>query len=85
MDDRAQELLQRFTDLANKDILHPSDWQRFYDLLVGVHSRHVPIDSEGVRDALWASMFSTDKARELAGFFIRGLDLLKRYDELRRN
>ena len=32
-----------FTNRANKDLLHPSDWERFYEFVNYCHSFHIKL------------------------------------------
>jgi len=83
MDTHTLERFQQFANAANKDILHPLDWQRFFDFIIHVHRTVQPPVQEGeLRDALTALRFPARNVDHLVSVYTHGVDLLRRYDEV---
>jgi len=68
---RAQKAFDSFVGLANKDGLHPLDWERFYRFARVCHVFHVKTNEEDVFRLLVHAEFSEQYARELATVFGR--------------
>ena len=80
MDTHTRERLQQFAGAANKDILHPLDWQRFFDFVIHVHRTVRPPVPEGeVKDALVvASRFPARNIDSLVSVYRRGDGIYQR-------
>ena len=85
MDDNTRKLLQGFSNSANKTTLHALDWSRYYDVIIALHAQGANVPKHEVKNNLWASTFSEATADRLSVVLGHGMELLKRYDEARRN
>jgi hypothetical protein len=74
---RASQRFQEFVDLANKQILHPLDWERFYYFIYACSSRSVKTTQEDMKEILLASGFSDEDSEDLANIFWHGVSLLR--------
>jgi hypothetical protein len=81
LDDESKALLDTFSAAANKDHLHPMDWQRFYSFVVDAHVRRVDAADRDVSSALWAQRFTEPQAVKLGSIYDHGREVLKLYDE----
>jgi hypothetical protein len=54
---RANQRFKEFVTLANKQILHPLDWQRFYYFIHACSSRNIKTTQEDVKELLLLSNF----------------------------
>lgn len=74
---RANERFKEFVALANKQILHPLDWKRFYYFIYACSSRSIKTTQEDVKELLLSSGFSDKYSEELANVFWHGVSLLR--------
>ncbi len=73
----AKIIFDRFTHKANKSMLHPFDWRRFYTFIKYCHSNKVKIHHDDIMRLLVEENFSEKKALYLADIFHHGIDMLK--------
>ncbi|MCF6269190.1 MAG: hypothetical protein L3J41_05750 [Melioribacteraceae bacterium] len=73
----AKIIFDVFINSANKQILHPLDWRRFYFFVKYCHSKKVKIYQEDIMRLLIAENFSEEKAEYLADIFHHGIEILK--------
>ena len=87
MDDYARSLLEQFAKAANLSngvaSLHPLDWDRFYEFIIHVYMRRLPIGGEDVISALFGYGVTSETASRLGGWFDRARKLLQLYDQRR--
>ena len=81
MDQRAQKLLQAFSQGVSNSHLLPEDWRRFFDLAVHVHRHEVFMTGQQVRLYLAACGFSAEVSSRLGATFELFGQLLNRYDQ----
>jgi hypothetical protein len=74
---RANQRFKEFVALANKQILHPLDWKRFYYFIYACSSRNVKTTQEDVKELLLSSGFSDENSDELANVFWHGVSILR--------
>jgi hypothetical protein len=74
----ARAKFNSFVNLANKSILHPLDWQRFYFFIGHCHATWVHCDPSELRCLLVHAGFSEESAKKLAEVYDHGRRLLKR-------
>jgi hypothetical protein len=74
---RANQRFKEFVTLANKQILHPYDWERFYYFIYACSSRNVKVIQEDVEELLLSSGFSEQNSEEIANVFWHGVSLLR--------
>jgi len=74
----AKTVFDRFVNNANKTMLHPLDWGRFYSFIRYCHSNKVKIQYEDIMRLLVEESFSEKKAEYLADIFHHGIGLLKK-------
>lgn len=83
MDQKAKQLLDVFIGHAHKSMPHPQDMRRFFDFTIAVHLENLVASPEEVLDLTMQADFPKHIAVRFAMVFGHGLDLLKRYDEVR--
>ena len=83
MDPKAKELLDVFINNAHKSLPRPLDMGRFFDFMIAVHRENLAASPEEVLDLTMEADFPKHIAVRLAMLFGHGVDLLKRYDEVR--
>jgi hypothetical protein len=66
---KAKELFDQFAVLANKDMLHPLDWRRFYQFVWFFHARRVVISETDVEWLLIQAGFAKEQANDLADIY----------------
>ena len=74
---RANQRFNEFVTLANKRMLHPLDWKRFYFFIYACSSRSVKTTQEDVKEILLSSGFSDEDSENLANIFWHGVSLLR--------
>jgi hypothetical protein len=74
---RASERFNEFVVIANKQILHPLDWQRFYHFIYACSAKTIKTTQEDVKELLIQSDFSDEVAENLADIFWHGVSLLR--------
>jgi hypothetical protein len=67
------KLFQRFTVLANKSVLHPLDWRRFYKFVRDCRTRSRLSEDEMTR-LLMKEGFSEDYAQRISGIYVHLCD-----------
>lgn len=70
------KLFVQFINCANRSVLHPLDWRRFYRFIRFCHSRRVKLSRDCLRDLLIRGHFSKQKAADLAEIYLHGRRLL---------
>ena len=83
MDPKTKELLDVFINNAHKNLPHPQDMRRFFDFIIAVHRENLEASAESVLDLTMEADFPKHISVRLAMLFGHGVDLLKRYDEVR--
>ena len=76
MDEQTLEKLRLFISQANVDLLHPLDWERFYDFLLSAFKQWEALDHSLARRLLIEGGFPEEKAIELVELCERAKDLL---------
>jgi hypothetical protein len=74
---RANERFNEFIVMANKQILHPFDWKRFYNFIYACSPKNIKITQENVKELLVQCDFSEEVAEDLAKIFGHGVSLLR--------
>jgi hypothetical protein len=75
----AHERLHEFVALANRQQLHPLDWERFYDFIYVFSLTDRDATHQDVADLLRAAGFADHVVDRLAALFDHGVTLLRRY------
>jgi len=75
---KAHQVFRIFEVLANKDCLHPLDWQRFYNFIHHCFSHKVKISEDDVYRLLVSAGFTEQKADHISDIFHHGIRILKR-------
>lgn len=73
---KAQELFEKFALLADKNALHPNDWERYYKFIQFCSTYDVPLTQVDIRDLLIASGFSLEDADRISETYYHGRNLL---------
>jgi len=73
----AKTIFDVFVNSANKQILHPLDWRRFYIFIKYCYTKKVKIYREDIMRLLVNEKFSEEKAEHLADIFYHGIEILK--------
>jgi len=76
MNKQSLNRLRLFIKQANVDLLHPIDWERFYDFVLAALEEWDSFDHDMVRRLLVEGGFSEEKAIELVVFCERVKDFL---------
>ena len=84
MDPKARQLLDAFIDHAHKSMPGSPDMHRFIDFVIAVHRENLAASLDEVLDLAMRADVPERIAVRLAMLFGHGLELLKRYDEVRR-
>jgi hypothetical protein len=74
---RANQRFNEFVGMANKQILHPLDWKRFYFFIYACSSRNIKTSQDDVKELLLSAGFSDDVTDTLASIFWHGVSLLR--------
>ncbi|MEL6614214.1 MAG: hypothetical protein AAFQ43_00675 [Bacteroidota bacterium] len=72
----AADVFQRFASCANTTVLHPYDWERFYDFVRHCAAHNVAVSSEDVQRLLVHAGFDRAYAESIADVFRHGRRLL---------
>lgn len=72
----------QFIHAANKQVLHPLDWKRFYDLIYVAHKWRTKLSEGQLMKLLEDAGFDSEMANELANVYEHGRSLLKRKPDL---
>ena len=83
MDQKAKQLLDLFIDHAHKSVPRSPDMHRFIDFVIVVHREKLAASLDEVLDLTMQADLPEHIAVRLAMLFGHGLELLKRYDEVR--
>ncbi len=74
---RAQQLLIRFINCANRASLHPRDWRRYYGFVRYAHAHRARSTVSDIYVALLTSGFTEQKAQQLANVYGHGREILR--------
>jgi hypothetical protein len=77
------ELLKKFSDAANKNVLHPLDRERFLEFIVVSHREGEPTNPENIARELLREGWDEEDAERLADQYQNGRDLLQVYEKRR--
>ena len=66
----------QFVAAANKDVLHPLDWRRFYHFIHAAHQGRAKLSSHEVESLLVERGFSVSQAACLSNIYHHGRELL---------
>ena len=83
MDPKAKELLDVFINSAHKSMPRSMEMHRFLDFVIAVHREKLAASLDEVLDLTMQADLPEHIAVRLAMLFGHGLELLKRYDEVR--
>ena len=83
MDPKARQLLDVFINHAHKSMPRSLDMRRFIDFVIAVHRENLAASADEVLDLTMQADFPEHIAVRLAMLFGHGMELLKRYDEVR--
>lgn len=72
----------QFVNAANKRILHPFDWKRFYDFIYAAHRWRTKLSDVQLETLLEDAGFDLQEAKCLATIYYHGRRLLKRKPDL---
>ena len=75
----ANELFMTFVRAANKNMLHPLDWKRFYIFIRHCYSKKVSLYPDELLRLLITNGFEKRKAEYLSDIFSHGLKILGTY------
>ena len=76
MDEQTLEKLRLFIRQGNADLLHPLDWERFYDFMLAAFEDWESFDHDMVGRVLIEGGFSEEKALDLVDFCEQSRGLL---------
>jgi hypothetical protein len=74
---KARQVFDYFLIQANKDHLHPNDWENFYQFIWFCSSHNVSISYEDLQELLIKEEFSKKDAAYLADIFAHGVAIAK--------
>jgi len=72
----AADVFQRFVSCANMTVLHPYDWERFYDFVRHCAAHNVAVSSDDAQRLLVHVGFDSSRAEPIADVFRHGRRLL---------
>lgn len=72
----ASSVFETFVSCANMTVLHPYDWERFYDFVRHCAAHNVAVSSEDVQRLLVHAGFERSHAESIADIFHHGRRLL---------
>jgi len=75
----ANRLFNTFVRAANKNVLHPLDWKRFYIFIRHSYSNKVKLNSDEIKKLLIENGFEESKADYLSRIYYHGKELLSVY------
>ena len=73
---KTKQVFDRFVTLANKQAVHPYDWDRFRDFVRAAHRHHVRLKPTDLKALLDHQGFDTDESNLLALVYEHGRLLL---------
>lgn len=71
-----QQRFDQFVSLANKRVLHPLDWRRWYLFILDCHRNEVMLEATDVAWLLFNAGFGEDQARDIARVYEHGRAIL---------
>jgi hypothetical protein len=74
---RTQYFFDTFVEAANKTVLHPLDWKRFYHFIYVAYAGRVRLSEDLLREMLRSRGFSQQDAEHLANIYHHGRRILK--------
>jgi hypothetical protein len=74
---RTKYFYDQFVNSANKQILHPLDWKRFYVFIQAAHEGRTNLLENDLEELLIANGFQPDMAKCLSYVYHHGRELLK--------
>ncbi len=74
---RTRDFFDRFVNEANKQVLHPCDWERFYVFIQAAYEGHTKLSQGELENLLIASGFQPGMAERLSYVYYHGRGLLK--------
>ena len=74
---RTKYFFDQFVNGANKQILHPLDWKRFYVFIQACHEGNTKLLPGELESLLLDNGFPEDNASSLANIYYHGRDLHK--------
>ena len=77
----AEEQLGLFAANANWHLLHPLDWERYFDFILGTHERNEDALPSEIRAFLMSAGGTDEAADEIADFYDQARDLLRYFDQ----
>jgi|GEM_PF-3180697 len=75
--EKTKELLTRFANLANKKMIHPFDWKRFYAFVFHCHKQSAKVSQCMVSSFLKDSGFTNEKANFLSDLYYHFREFLE--------
>jgi len=69
---RTKHFFDQFVAAANKQVLHPLDWQRFYIFIQAAHEGRTKLTEGELEEILVANGFSDDMAGRLSYVYFHG-------------
>lgn len=81
MDEKAEQLIAAFASAANRPLLHHEDWRRFFEFIVYVYKKNLPVTGWNVSTRLFAHNFPNDLVARLSADFDNFRELLEVYDQ----
>ena len=70
-------LFETFVQCANTQMLHPNDWDRFYQFVKACHKRNVRLNETDLARLLNREGFDEDYARRIASVYDHGRGILR--------
>lgn len=74
---RTKSYFDKFVNSANKQILHPRDWERFHTFILACHAGNTKLPQGELKSLLIDNSFPEDNASSLSNIYNHGRDLLK--------
>ena len=74
---RTKSYFEKFVNLANKQTLHPRDWERFHIFILACHEGNTKLPQGELKSLLIDNGFPEDNASSLSNIYNHGRDLLK--------
>jgi hypothetical protein len=84
MDPKAKELLDVFINHAHKSMPRSMEMHRFLDFVIAVHRENLAASTDEVLDLTTRADFPEFIAVRLSMVFSYGVELLKRYDAVKK-
>jgi len=74
---RTKDFFDRFINEANKQVLHPCDWERFYVFIQAAHEGRTKLSQGELENLLSANGFQPNMAERLSYVYYHGRRLLR--------